>query len=229
MKKILFGIFAHPDDEAFGPAGTLLGETKNGTDLHLVSLTAGENGMNPDNHKDLAAVRLEEWRHAGALLGATRLHHLGYTDGMLGNIAFLEIVERIEALVRDVLAHKDAQAEVEFMSMDTNGVTGHIDHIVASRAAHYVFYKLKQAGLPLTRLRLSCIPRAQTGDDPNLDFVFMEPGRTSEEIDEVVHTQAYLDEIYAVMRAHHTQRHDGETHIRTLGQEIATNYFIVKR
>ena len=37
MKKIIFGIFAHPDDEAFGPSGTLLLETRSGTELHLIT------------------------------------------------------------------------------------------------------------------------------------------------------------------------------------------------
>ena len=45
MKRVIFGIFAHPDDEAFGPSGTLLMETKAGTELHLITLTLGEAGI----------------------------------------------------------------------------------------------------------------------------------------------------------------------------------------
>lgn len=228
MKKLLFGIFAHPDDEAFGPGGTLLRETKHDTELHLITLTAGEHGMNPDKQNDLAAVRLAEWRTAGALLGATSMHHLGFIDGILGNIAMLEAVQQIEKTVRDCVDSHAESIELEFMSMDTTGITGHIDHIVASRAAHHVFYKLKQEGLPVTRLRLACVPRAQTGDTPSFDFVFMEPGRLPQEIDETVDNREYLDELYKIIRAHHSQRGDGEAHIAHHGEHIAIDYFIHK-
>lgn len=227
MKKIIFGVFAHPDDEAFGPAGTLLSETKHGADLRLITLTAGENGMNPDHHDNLHEVRLEEWRTAGALMGASRMYHLGFTDGMLGNIAMLEAVERVETLVRAAAA-AEPDAVIEIMSMDLSGISGHIDHIVASRAAHHVFYKLKDAGLPLARLRLACTPREHTGQTPNYDFVFMEPGRLPGEITETIDNRAHLQEILAIMRAHHTQRSDGELHIKKLGDTVAINHFIVK-
>lgn len=44
MRKILLGIFAHPDDEALGPVGTLLREVRDGAELHLITLTAGQAG-----------------------------------------------------------------------------------------------------------------------------------------------------------------------------------------
>ncbi len=56
MTKHLFAVFAHPDDEAFGPSGTLLAETDAGTVLHLVLLTSGEHGINP-GHDNLASVQ----------------------------------------------------------------------------------------------------------------------------------------------------------------------------
>ncbi len=227
-KRVIVGVFAHPDDEAFGPAGTLLRETKAGTELHLITLTAGENGTNPDELTNLREVRLEEWRAAGTLLGATGMYHLGYTDGTLDNMTFLKAVVEIERIAREVIAAHEGECEVELMSMDTNGISGHIDHIVASRAAHFVFYRLKEEGLPLSRLRLVCIPREHTGDRPSLAFVFMEPGRWPEEIDETIDNREYLDEIYAIMRAHHTQRGDGDWHISQLGERVAIDYFIVK-
>lgn len=226
-RKVIFGIFAHPDDEAFGPAGTMLREVRGGAELHLITLTAGEAGANPDGHEDLAQVRLDEWRDSGRRIGATSMHHLGFADGKLGNNEMIEASEKIERVVREVL-DRPGSVEVEIISMDTNGISGHIDHIVASRAAHYVFYGLKREGLPLSRLRLVCIPRQQTGDQPDLGFVFMEPGRLEPEIDEVVDNRETVDEVYEIMRTHHTQRSDCEAHISRLGERVAIDHFIVK-
>jgi LmbE family N-acetylglucosaminyl deacetylase len=228
MQKIIFGIFAHPDDEAFGPSGTLLLEARAGSQLHLVTLTAGENGMNPDNHQDLAAVRLQEWRQAGQLIGAISMHHLGYTDGQLNNADLLTIATTIEMLVRTTIGSKNKPCEIEFMTMDLNGISGHIDHIVAARAACLAFYRLKAEGWPVRRLRLACIPSSFLSK-PNTDFVFMEAGRSPDEIDEIIDARSVAQEVKRIMRIHHTQREDGESHIARRGDEVAVNYFMIRQ
>ncbi len=228
MKKLLFAIFAHPDDEAFGPSGTLLLETRAGTELHLITLTAGGNGDNPDDYDDLATMRLKEWRQAGELLGAASMHCLDYEDGHLDNIAMREISQRLLRFIQDVAAMQTQAYEIELMSLDDTGVTGHIDHIVASRAAHYIYYKLQQTQLPVTRLRLACIPENATGSMPNLDFVYMQPGRTPAEIGETIDARSVANEVYAIMRCHHTQRKDGEAHMARMGEKVAINHFVVK-
>ena len=225
MKKILIGIFAHPDDEAFGPAGTLLMETQAGTELHLITLTAGQDGMNPDNLENLAEVRLQEWHKAGALIGAAEMHHLGYKDGKLNNTDHLTITDEIIRITEDALDGYD-DAQVEFMSMDLNGVTGHIDHIVAARSACLAFYRLKAKGMPMTRIRLTCWS-SDGYDGVNTDFVFMESGRKTEEIDETIDARAHVEKVYEIMRCHHTQRSDCETHISKLGDDVALNHFII--
>jgi LmbE family N-acetylglucosaminyl deacetylase len=227
VKKIIFGIFAHPDDEAFGPSGTLLLETRAGSELHLITLTAGENGTNPDSHQDLGAIRLVEWRAAGQLIGASSMHHFGYIDGTLGNIDHVAITTRLESLVRDVLSRQAEPVEIEFMSIDLNGITGHIDHIVAARSACLAFYRLKTAGLPLSRIRLACLAQTQLAT-ANTDFTYMEAGHPLEEIDETIDARAVIDDIYAIMRTHHTQRQDGEVHIARHGEGVAINHFIVR-
>lgn len=227
MKKIIFGIFAHPDDEAIGPAGTLLLEAKAGTEIHLITLTAGESGMNPDNHADLGAVRLEEWHRAGSLIGATTMQHLGYEDGKLGNQTMLEIAEKIEGSVRSVLAETIEDTEVEFIAFDLNGLTGHIDHIVASRAACLVYYRLKPHEPRLERIRLFCLPR-ETHPDPDVSWVYMEPGRGKGEIGVTVDARELRDEIIGIVRTHHTQRSDGERHIEHSGDTLGLEHFVIK-
>lgn len=227
MKKIIFGIFAHPDDEAFGPCGTLLLETQSGTELHLIALTAGENGMNPDNVPELGKIRLEEWRQAAELLSATSTHHFGYTDGTLNNLAMIEISKRITQVIHKILETEMSDVEVEFMTLDLNGLTGHIDHIVAARAACATFYRLKADDSRFKRIRFFCLPEKHYPIS-NTDWIYMEAGRTPEEIDEIVDARGIKADILKVMEAHHTQRSDAENQIATLGDDLGLNHFIVK-
>jgi LmbE family N-acetylglucosaminyl deacetylase len=227
MKKIIFGIFAHPDDEAFGPCATLLQEIHRGTEVHLITLTAGEGGMNPDNHADLGGVRLEEWRTAGKLLGATNMHFLGYPDGQLTNTAMIEATERIMTLITHTLAPLPRDIEIEFMSLDLNGYTGHIDHIVAARAACQAFYRFKKNDPRFTRIRLACFPK-EIVPAVNTDWIYMESGHTSEEIDETIDARDLAPQIKTIMQAHVSQRADYEAAIKNQGANLGFNYFIVK-
>lgn len=227
MGKIIFGIFAHPDDEAFCVAGTLLREVAEGAKLHLICLTdgCGKHSMNPDNVPDLRETRLNEWHTAGELIGTATQEYFGYADGQLNNDSHIEITEKIEQLVRS--HSQDADNQIEFITLDTNGITGHIDHIVAARSTLLAYYRLKMEGLPVTRVRLACIAEDDFSD-LNTGFTLREPGRSASEIDETVDATDYLDKIREVMWAHHSQRSDAEEWMRKLGDKIAINHFIVK-
>lgn len=227
MQKIIFGIFAHPDDEAFGPSGTLIKEVREGAELHLISLTTGQAGTNPDNHADLGAIRREEWQVAGTLIGAASMHELGFGDGQLGNIAMLEAAQKIEAIVTEVVTQHDSAIEIEFMTLDLNGITGHIDHIVAARAACLVFYRLKAHDNRYQRIRFACLPASQL-IAANTTWLYMEAGHPDDEISEVVDARDYRDEIIAVMRAHHSQRADAEASLARNGDSLGMNYFLVR-
>jgi LmbE family N-acetylglucosaminyl deacetylase len=227
MKNINIALIAHPEDEAFGPSGTLLLETRAGTELHLILLTSGESGVNPDNNEDLGSVRLQEWRTAGTLIGARAMHHLGYKDGQLNNHSMIEISQRVIELITSVIEDMPADTEIELLTNDLNGVTGHIDHIVAARAASQVFYSMKKHDNRFRRLRLSCLP-FHDAPDININWLYMEPGHSAKEIDEIIDARSLRDEIITIIRTHHTQRADGEYCIARLGDRLGLNYFIVR-
>lgn len=227
MKKVIIGIFAHPDDEAFGPSGTLMLEKDANADIHLFTLTAGEAGENPDSLHNLGETRLKEWRAAGELIGATSMHHLGYKDGTLSNLSLLEAAGTVEASIRKLLDTYDDNTEIDFMCFDLNGISGHIDHIVASRLACLVFYRLRAIDKRLKRLRLFCIPQ-EAAPSMNTQWLFMEPGRTHSEIHEIIDATALSERITEVIRCHKTQRGDGEGHIERLGDRLGMNYFLIK-
>jgi LmbE family N-acetylglucosaminyl deacetylase len=228
MKKLLFAIFAHPDDESFGPSGTLLLETRAGTELHLLLLTSGDSGMNPDNHLDLSSIRLQEWQAAGKLMGAHSMQYLGYKDGQLNNHSMIEISGQIQEIVASAVSNLPADTQIEFITNDTNGITGHIDHIVASRAACHAYFSLKKNDQRFKRMRLCCLSREDLPSD-NIEWLYMEAGRTADEIDEIIDARHLHDEITTIIRAHHTQRGDGEQHIARRGDQLGLDRFIVKR
>lgn len=225
MKKMLFAIFAHPDDEAFGPSGALLMESRQGTEVHMVLLTPGDAGLNPDNVPDLASVRLDEWRASGKLIGAAGQHFLGYKDGELHNKHLETIGRQLVDLITNTV--DDNTTEIEIMTNDTNGVTGHIDHIVAARAALFAFYRLKQTDSRVTQIRLSCLPRSQS-PGPSVSWIYADPGRKPEEIDQTVDARQYQSEILKIMKTHHSQREDCQQHLKNGLEEIGLYHFIVK-
>ena len=202
-------------------------ETKTGAELHLITLTLGDAGTNPDNHENLGEVREQEWRKGGELIGAASMHSLGFKDGCLCNQSMIEAGEKVVQLVKSIVGERE-NLEIEFMTIDLNGISGHIDHIVAARAASWAFYTLKNQGLPMSRIRFACLPR-DVLPESNVNWLYMEPGHTPEEIDEIIDARQYRDEIIEIMRCHHSQRGDGETHIQQRGDSIGLNYFVVKQ
>lgn len=140
MNKVLIGIFAHPDDEAFGPSGTLLKLKDEGYDIHLILLTPGDAGMNVDDVPDLAATRLAEWKASAEILDATSATALDYHDGTLDTVPEEELENAVRPLVEKLITDYREPIEVSFITLEPQGLTGHRDHIAASllttRIAH---------------------------------------------------------------------------------------------
>lgn len=227
MKKILFGIFAHPDDEAFGPCGTLVKEVREGTELHLITLTSGEAGQNPDSFPDLGAVRDAEWRKAGSLIGAFGKYNLKLRDSRLNNLTMQLASERITGIVKDIITSHAIPVEADFITFEPNGLTGHIDHIVTARAATFVFHRLKESGLPLKRIRYYCICE-DIAPTHSTTWIYADKGYGEHEIDELVDARDLSDTIMEVMHAHSTQRADCEHYLEMQGGLLGLDHFIVR-
>jgi N-acetyl-1-D-myo-inositol-2-amino-2-deoxy-alpha-D-glucopyranoside deacetylase len=123
-------IFAHPDDETFGIAGTMSRATASGHQVTVVCATRGEAGEIADpslaTPETLGQVREKELRNAMAAVGVTDVVFLDYIDGHLSEADHDEVVGRIVAQIRRV------KPDVA-ITFAPNGVYGHRDHI----AIHY--------------------------------------------------------------------------------------------
>ena len=142
----IFGVWAHPDDETWLSAGLMARATRAGDRVVCVTATRGELGS-PDesrwpNGPALAAVRTDEMVAALAALGVTEHHWLDYPDGGCAEVDEAEAVRRVTALM----------AEVEpdtVLTFGPDGMTGHADHIAASRWASAAFDAVARPGAVL--------------------------------------------------------------------------------
>lgn len=148
MKKALLAVLAHPDDESFGPGGTLARYAREGVTVHIAIATDGAAGSvvagYEDSREQLATVRAEELKKAVNILGAT-LHNLGYRDsGYVGDpanqhpAAFIqadlsEATGRIVALIRTI------QPQV-VITHDESGGYFHPDHIMCWKITRPAFF-----------------------------------------------------------------------------------------
>lgn len=157
MSKTLLAVFAHPDDETFGPGGTLAKYAAQGVAVHLVCATRGEVGESDLDHlegcEDLACQREQELRCAADALGLTDVHFLGYQDsGMAGSPAN----QHPRALVQadpDVLAEQVADRMCRLrpqvvLTFDPYGAYGHPDHVATHRATVATFERLSERERP---------------------------------------------------------------------------------
>lgn len=147
-KRTLLAVLAHPDDESFGPGGTLAKYAAQGVDVHIAIATDGAAGSVAEGFEhardELAAVRAKELEAAVRILGGT-LHQLAYRDsGYVGDPAndhpeaFVN-ADVHEATGRVVRLIRELQPQVVITHDETGGYF-HPDHIMCWRITTPAFH-----------------------------------------------------------------------------------------
>lgn len=146
----LLGVFAHPDDESFGPGGTLARYAAEGYAVHVIIATDGiagsmEASTTLQEHESLAQVRSAELANAAVALGITTIWSLPYRDsGMRGtpdnNHPDALIQQPMDALIQEVLGYfRRLQPDV-VLTHDPFGGYGHPDHVRVCEAVTAAFH-----------------------------------------------------------------------------------------
>lgn len=210
--KNLVCIFAHPDDEAFGPAGTII-KLSHEYDIYILCATRGESGGNYDN---IADTRSKELRASAEILGVKKVYFLGFIDGTLSNSLYNKLAQKIERKL------KELKPEV-VMTFEPRGISGHIDHITVSMVTSFVFTKLKF----IKKLLYSCI--SEEGRNPIGDsyFIYFPPGYKKREIDEVIDVSDVWDQKIKAMFAHRSQIKDAERILKMRQTLPKEEYFLI--
>jgi LmbE family N-acetylglucosaminyl deacetylase len=131
-RKTVLCMFAHPDDETFGPGGTLARLSHEGHEVHLVCATRGESGTIDQSasfgRRRLAEIREKELIEAGKVLGIQTTWLYTFPDS---GLARLEEETLLRPFVRAVRAFRPDIIIV----FHENGISGHTDHqTVTARA-----------------------------------------------------------------------------------------------
>jgi LmbE family N-acetylglucosaminyl deacetylase len=166
-KKRLLVVFAHPDDESFGIAGTLARYVVEGVGVHLICATNGDVGSaDPEfmrGYSSVAELRLSELRCAQQMLRLAGVTMLGYRDsGVAGSPENEHPDSLVSADLREVAAHitrviREVQPHV-VVTFDPVGGYGHPDHIAIHRATMLAFEQAPD--------RTSCPEQINEGLEP---------------------------------------------------------------
>jgi LmbE family N-acetylglucosaminyl deacetylase len=154
VKRTLMFVGAHPDDESFGPGGTLASYAGDGVRVVYACATRGEAGGDDADdaaqHARLGERRWSELRCAAAALGLADVLHLGYRDsGMPGSPENHHpralVAAPIEEVTRDVVAVIRQVRPQVVITFDPIGGYHHPDHIAIHQATVRAFH---EAGRP---------------------------------------------------------------------------------
>ena len=146
----LLGIFAHPDDESFGPGGTLARYAAEGKHVHVIIATDGIAGSVTDpgfvnGHTTLAQARADELSNAAVELGVTTIWSLPYRDSGMRNSPDNQnpaalIRQPVEQTVAEVLGYILRLQPDVILTHDPFGGYGHPDHIRVCEATTAAFH-----------------------------------------------------------------------------------------
>ena len=217
--RSLVCVFAHPDDDAYGAAGSVaLHADEPDFRFVLVHATYGENGEIrdgfPATRATLGAVRRAEDQAAWRALGRVPDRHewLGMPDGGVADLPFEEVV----GAVARILEEEDPAVVVTF---GPDGIFGHPDHITIGAATDEAFARLRtKGGSGFRRLAHGAVPqsvferwnrqRAELGlftFDPTQTYHMR--GIPDEQIRITVDCREVTSRIVAGLREHRSQLH----------------------
>jgi LmbE family N-acetylglucosaminyl deacetylase len=150
----LLAVFAHPDDESFGPGGTLAHYAAAGAEVHLVCATHGEVGVIPPEmlkgFDDAAALREHELRCAAEHLGLAGVHFMGYRDSGMPGTADNHHPRALaaadpEEVSGKILAYLQELKPQVVITFDPIGGYRHPDHIAMHKATLAAFEIARQS------------------------------------------------------------------------------------
>lgn len=215
MKKVV-GIFAHPDDEALGPSGTLATLAKD-HEVYLICATSGEAAGRTNEEKlAIGKIRRNELLTSAKILGIKEVFFLGYEDGQLCNSLYHQLAEDISKKVEELRPET-------VITFEMRGVSGHIDHITTSMVTSFVFRKysfIKKLMYYATSKRIS---------EKNQEyFIFFPDGYERAEVDEVVDVSPVWETKVKAMHSHQSQIKDVEKVMRNSSDLPQEEYFLVR-
>lgn len=153
-RQKLLAVFAHPDDESFGPGGTLAHYARLGAEVRLLCATRGEVGDIPEDlleaNQDVAYLRESELRCAAEHLGLSDVHFLDYRDsGMPGSEDNQHpralAAAPLEEVSQKILAYIEEHQPQVVITFDPIGGYRHPDHIAVYEATRRAF-EMARAG-----------------------------------------------------------------------------------
>lgn len=218
-RRSAFVILAHPDDESFGPGGTvaLLSQSH---DVYLFCATKGEAGEDHSekSNRSLPEKRAQELREASAILGVREVIFLGYKDGELSNSVYHEIAEKITPYVAQLQPDR-------ILTYEPRGISGHLDHIAMSMISSFIFVKNNC----IKELHYFCLDKKQRGKGQDY-FVYFPPGYADREISRKVNIMPVLEKKIAAIKKHVTQIKDVEYMLKLhSGKRLEECFIILKK
>lgn len=190
MEKRLMAILAHPDDESFGPSGTLINYTHTETRVRLITATKGEAGKNALGTKEpVGQIRERELRKAADIIGLEKIHFLGYRDKTLCDLDEDKPIKKMLQLI------KEFKPQV-LITFGPTGISLHPDH----RAVHkWVTKAFRMIDFP-KKLYYYTVPRNLLLErHPDITF-------DDGEITTIIDVSKYRDIKKKAILSHQTQR-----------------------
>lgn len=214
MKRVL-AIFAHPDDEALGPSGTLATLTKD-HEVYLLCVTSGEAaGRTPEERLIIGETRRNEVLASAKILGIKEVFFLGYEDGELRNNIYHQLADDITKKVEDLRPET-------LLTFELRGVSGHIDHITVSFVTTFVFKKYSF----LKKLMYYVTTKVES-DKMHDYFICFPTGFKRDEVDEVVDVSSVWETKVKAMQCHQSQIKDVERVLRNKAGLPHEEYFLI--
>ena len=166
-KRVILGVFAHPDDETSGCGGTFARYAREGVEVFNVTATRGELGTLGTGglrieREELPRVRERELRGALERYGANPPIILGYRDQEVKDADPKELTGKVYGVMAEV-------APDVVITFGPLGISRHDDHVALHRAAVAAFERYRKEAEKPARLFYVAIP-GEFLDEGELDL-----------------------------------------------------------
>lgn len=217
-KKIVC-IFAHPDDEAFGPGGTIA-KFATEAEVYLICVTNGDADKKFSHGKvsggELGKIRREELQTSARILGVKEVHILNFKDGSLNNNNYHEVTESIKRVLNTIRPDT-------ILTYDFDGVSGHLDHVAVSLECTYLFERLKY----LKNILYFCNNKEEKKLVGKNYFIYFPEGYDRKDVDLIIDVGKYFDLKKKAMMAHKSQIKDALWLLTFLRKYLKEEFFKV--